>query len=127
MSVIENISRLLASDKKRFSQKELAESIGVPHTTVNGWLKNGRDVPADLIIPICGYFGISIESLLTGSSHSDALTTDEQKLIEMYRLLTDQQRADFLGAIRIQLMLAEAADLADRLEGESNALNGTRA
>ena len=45
-------------------QKELAEAIGLPPSTVNSWIMRGRDVPAHLIIPIADFLGMPVNELL---------------------------------------------------------------
>lgn len=80
MTVIERISALLS--EKSLKQVNLAAYIGVSNKTLNGWIKKNRDVPTDKIIPICRFFDISTEYLLTGEDYSEISTVDplEQEL-----------------------------------------------
>ena len=49
-------------------QKDLADSIGVPVSTLNSWLRLGRDIPAQYIIGIAGCLQCSPMYLLTGDA-----------------------------------------------------------
>ena len=45
-------------------QKELAEAIGLPPSTVNSWIMRGRDVPARYLGPVAEFLGVSVYELL---------------------------------------------------------------
>lgn len=47
-------------------QKDLAEAIGVPASTLNSWLKRGRDIPAQYVIGIAEFLECTPMYLLTG-------------------------------------------------------------
>lgn len=47
-------------------QKDLAEAIGVPASTLNSWLKRGRDIPAQYIMGISDFLECTPMYLLTG-------------------------------------------------------------
>ena len=76
------------------------------------------DPPASLIAPICEFLGVSCEYLLTGSEKEEKVDENEIVLLGYFRKLNDQQKRDILGAIRIQLAMDGAADIANRLEKE---------
>lgn len=62
MTINERISqRLKQMGKRQFDQ---AIAINVPVSTLNGWLRLGRDVPAHLIIPIADFLGMPVNELL---------------------------------------------------------------
>lgn len=49
-----------------YRQKDLADSIGVPISTLNGWLRLGRDIPAHYIVDIATFFECDPMYILTG-------------------------------------------------------------
>lgn len=61
MTINERISQRLKQMGKR--QFDLAIAINVPVSTLNGWLRLGRDVPAHLIIPIADFLGMPVNEL----------------------------------------------------------------
>jgi len=65
MTINEKISSLL--EKKNYKQKELSTHIGVSTSTLNNWLKLGRSIPSEYIIPICEFFGAEPSWLLSNN------------------------------------------------------------
>lgn len=101
-SVSERILSLLTSNKK-YSQKELANNIGVAPSTLSNWLLKGRNIPSDKIIPISKYFGIAVDDLLGGSTD---IPEREKRLYPDYaylrslresRQITQETMASILG------------------------------
>lgn len=71
----ERIRSLIGEDKGKkqggINQKALADAIGIPEGTLSGWLsKEARRIPADVIIAICKFYGVSPVWLLTGDEES---------------------------------------------------------
>ena len=64
MNIGERVFYLLKLKGKK--QTDLANTLAIPKTTVNGWRQNNKNPSADLIVPISEYFGVSCEYLLTG-------------------------------------------------------------
>lgn len=87
MTINEKIVQGLTFSGK--TQKELAESIKVSKSTLNNWLKLGRDIPAQYIVPICEFIGTSVDYMLYGEGdapHSPtALKEDEVYLLMFYQ------------------------------------------
>lgn len=95
MSISKRVLEMLSQDKS-LSQKELASAIGVAPSTLSNWLLKDRDIPPNKLIPICEYFGISVNTLLTGieeSSNGDGVPPkiDPILLRLIARLNRDQQ------------------------------------
>ena len=116
MTIIERI--VITLDEKGKKMADLGRHIGVESSTTSNWKRRNTDPPANMIAPICEFLGVSCEYLLTGEEHSDNHSKDEDSLLELYRRLNDQQKRDTIGAIRLQLTMAGAADLADKLHGD---------
>ena len=82
------IHNLISEDKKKYSQKGMSAYTGIPESTISNWLKMDRDIPADKIIPISEYLGVSYEYLLTGEEKSPPiLNKEEQKMLDLFRKL----------------------------------------
>ena len=64
MTISERIFYLL--DKKKKSQKELADAINVSLSTVNAWKIRGSLPSADKIHSIAEFLGVTADYLLTG-------------------------------------------------------------
>ena len=104
MSLTERVAELLKVSKGQktpgISQIKLANHIGVPDSTLNGWLKNNRDIPNEYIVPICGFFSVSLYWMLTGeeSPPAHSLSDQHQELIDIFDALPDDfQRGKVIG------------------------------
>lgn len=58
--------------QSRRTQKDLAEALGISERNVSSWKMRGSDPPANLIVGIAAFFGISVECFLTGEEHATA-------------------------------------------------------
>ena len=58
--------------QSRRTQKDLAEALGISERNVSSWKMRGSDPPANLIVGIAAFFGISVECFLTGEEHAPA-------------------------------------------------------
>ena len=125
MQIFSDRLKGLRKAQKR-SQKELAEAIGVSPNNINSWKSRGTDPPASLIMSIAQFFGISVESLLTGedfpvsnliegnvtgsavvqgSHHSNAVITndsnalskEEEELLRLFKSLDVKRRIKILN------------------------------
>lgn len=117
-----NIERCIAESK--FSQKEVAEKLGVSQSSITNWIKGKNSPDVDLVIPICNLFGISVAELFSDGDFSETKNSpstaeaapgeDVQKLLaSLDKFLvnmgyisanddvTDQQQEVLLGICRI--------------------------
>jgi len=62
MNISQNLENILKSTNH--TQKELSEAIGAAKSTINNWIKLGRSIPAEYILPICEFLNISYYQLL---------------------------------------------------------------
>jgi len=103
MNTRERIVKLVK--ESGLTQKEFAEAIKAPVTTVNGWFKKDTKSPsADYIIPISELFGVSPEWLLTGEGKTpdDQLSRIEFALSGEIKQLSDIEKQDILDYIRFK-------------------------
>ena len=89
-------SRIIELAKgKNIRQKVIAETCGVPQSTLNTWLKSGTEsIPSTYIMPMCRLFDCSpyvllgdIEVEAARDGEQFVLTDDEARLIRMFRSL----------------------------------------
>ena len=85
-------------EDNHLQQKEIADTVGVPYTTFNSWMRRASSVNADYIEPLAKCLGVSATWLLTGNevelpeipeSYVD-LSPNELFLIQTFRAL-DQE------------------------------------
>lgn len=106
MTVNERVSSVLKS--KKATQRDLAAEIGVSTSTLNNWLKLGRDIPAQYIVPICEFLNTSPAYLLTGEETKKApapgISENGREMLELYEKLPEREQLLLIG--RLQEMTA---------------------
>lgn len=93
---------------------ELCDSIGTTPTAfvkdvlklssskVTAW-KNGSIPKSEILIQIADYFGVTVGYLFDGKekSSSSELSDNEQRLLNMFSLLTDIEKGEILGELKV--------------------------
>ena len=95
---------LFFSGKK---QKDLAEFVGAKTTTVSGWTRGISYPRADAMEKIALFFGVSTSRLVGSDSFPspvfrspyNALTPEEQSLLDAFRAADERARADALSTL----------------------------
>lgn len=121
-------------------QKDLADAINVPVSTLSGWLRLGRDIPAQYIVGIADCLQCPPMYLLTGEitdqTDADSLLSKKQdddelaarisadglKVGGMWDGLDEAGKAIILGQIyqRLEALSAADRDPADELPKRTN-------
>lgn len=88
-----------------YSQKEIAEKLGVSKSSVTNWIKGKNSPDVELVLPICRLLNISVrefygepdteETPITKKSPSD-LSEEAHKIAKSYEKLTDHGK----GAVK---------------------------
>ena len=120
MTVNERVSCALKGQKA--TQRDLAAAIGVSTSTLNNWLKLGRDIPAQYIVPICEFFDVSLSFLLTGSETEKAPVPG---ISENGREMPEREQVLLLG--RLQEMTAPLLGETKKRDQAEAASSGGRA
>lgn len=100
MNINQRIQELICNSN--VSQKALSSAISVPTSTLNNWIKLGRSIPSEYIIPICEFFDISIDYLLTGkekSSQEEHLSENELEMLEIFQKFNDREQIKLIGKL----------------------------
>lgn len=86
------------------SQSELAKNLGVGTGSIGMWESTNRIPPSKKLIEIAKYFHCTTDYLLGFSNDkypiTSALSSDEQELLECYRLLSDKYKNVALDTMR---------------------------
>lgn len=80
-------------EKKKLTQKQLADLIGVSNSRVSNWEKGINRPDADIIADICRALDVSPSVLLNVRLSTDELNDKERKIIKAYRVKSDLQKA----------------------------------
>lgn len=106
MTINERVLSIIKENKK-LTQKEMAKNIGFPYSTVNNWLKLGNPIPADAIIPISEFLGVSCDYLLGGEDRKEnsGHSSEDQEWLSLIHALPAETQRDLLGALRMWPLL----------------------
>lgn len=90
---------------KGVSRNDICNALGISYFTVSDWV-NGKKYPRmDKVEMLANYFGIQKSDLIEDQQEKDApdqikLTEGEQALLELFRLIPEQNQAMVLEMIR---------------------------
>mgnify|MGYP003571256195 CR=1 FL=1 len=114
METKESIRQTLVElmDEKRVKGVELAEAVGVSKQAVSNWRNGKSSIDIELIMPICDFFGITVNDFFgrsqTIETASNEINSEERELIYLYRRMDDGDRQGFMVTARA---LAYAGDV----------------
>lgn len=105
-----NLSYYLGKHGKE--QKEVAEIVGVAPSTFNAWVKGKKYPRMDKVEMLANYFGILKSDLIEEpnnaySRKTISITEDEQKLLDLFRRVPENQQQMVLQMISVALKTIE--------------------
>lgn len=97
------IQRLTEITDRGVTKADMARIAGVTPQAVNGWFKKGV-ISKKSALAIADAVGISVAWLLgEGVGEKDGLKPDEQRLLELYRQLPEEEQQNMLRIFSIRL------------------------
>ena len=100
----------VAREKAGWSQRELAQRLGVELDSIAAWERDDREPRANRIMMLCGVLGVTLKWLLEG--HEDEQMAQDETLLPVIRAELE----------RLRSMLEEATALADALCARTQSL-----
>ncbi|MCI8530754.1 MAG: helix-turn-helix transcriptional regulator [Lachnospiraceae bacterium] len=97
-----NIGHRLESllEEEGITQKELANTLNLSATTLNGYIKNRRQPDANTLVRLASYFNTTTDYLYGVTSLREAPTApfnaDERHLINIYRTIPEDKKPLFI-------------------------------
>lgn len=95
MDIIENICKIM--NEKGISAYKLEKDAGINATTFYNW-KNGKQPPADKLLKIITYLGVTPNELF-GYSQEQKLNENEIELLKYFKLLPEREQIKFIGRV----------------------------
>lgn len=89
----ENIKKLL--NMHDLTQKEFAKILGISSSALGNYIQNTREPDYLTLIRIADYFHVTVDFLLNCSNRAE-LSHDEQRLIHIFRCLSNEQQEFYL-------------------------------
>lgn len=105
-----NLKRIM--DERHVSRKDIAAVLGISYFTVTDWV-NGKKFPRmDKVELLANYFGILKSDLIEDRKvdtppRTISITEDEQKLLELFRKVPENQQQIVLQMISVALKTIE--------------------
>lgn len=97
------ISRLTELNNKGFSKTEMAKVANVSKQAVTGWFRTGK-MSKESALALADAAGVSVPWLLGEEvGKKDGLKADEQRLLELYRQLPEEEQKNMLRIFSIRL------------------------
>ena len=75
--------------RRSITQEELAEALGLDHSTIAKYELGTRSVKIDTIRKMCDYFGCTMDYLM---AQPEQPTSDDEGIIAAYHALNDRDR-----------------------------------
>lgn len=83
-------------EERGWTEYQLAERSGLPQSTISSWYRKNMIPTIPSLEKICAAFGITLSQLFAEGDTPVSLTNSQQKLLERWsRLREDQQAAIF--------------------------------
>ena len=102
------IARLTELNEKGFSKTEMAKVANVSKQAVTGWFRTGK-ISKQSALAIADAAGVSVPWLLGEDvGEKDGLKADEQRLLELYRQLPEDEQENMLRVFSIRLKELDA-------------------
>ncbi|UNK75072.1 helix-turn-helix domain-containing protein [Raoultella planticola] len=97
------ITRLTELNKKGISKTEMSRIAGVSKQAVSGWFRTGR-ISKESALALADAAGVSVPWLLGEDvGEKDGLKPDEQRLLELYRQLPEEEQQNMLRVVSLRL------------------------
>lgn len=97
------VSRLTEISGRGMSKAEMSRIAGVTPQAVNGWFKKGK-ISKESAISIAEAAGVSVAWLLGEDvEESTGLSSDEMKMLNLYRQLPEAERERMIDLFQIRL------------------------
>ncbi|CAH5308947.1 MULTISPECIES: helix-turn-helix domain-containing protein [Klebsiella/Raoultella group] len=102
------VERLTELNKRGMTKSDMARVAGVTPQSVNGWFKKGV-ISKKSALSIADAVGVSVPWLLGEDvGEKDGLKPDEQRLLELYRQLPEDEQENMLRIFSIRLKELDA-------------------
>lgn len=86
-------------EERGWTEYQLAEHSGLPQSTISSWYRKNMVPTIPSLEKICNAFGITLSQLFAEGDMPVSLTKSQQKLLECWARLSEEQQAVVLALI----------------------------
>ncbi len=105
----------IAAERKRkgYTQKQLAEKLGISDKTVSKWERGNGFPDVSLLLPLCGELDITVNELLCGErvSEEDYCRKAEENMVNLVREARESKKKIVLSAMVAVLVIIASLPL----------------
>ena len=116
------VERLTELTKRGMTKSDMARVAGITPQSVNGWFKKGF-ISKGSALAVADAAGVSVPWLLGEEvDESNGLKPDEQRLLELYRQLPEEEQQNMLRIFALRLKELDALYekyMSRRIKGEA--------
>lgn len=80
-------------ESRGWTEYQLAEHSGLPQSTISSWYRKNMVPTIPSLEKICAAFGITLSQLFAEGGSPVLLTQSQQRLLERWARLTEEQQA----------------------------------
>ena len=80
-------------EERGWTEYQLAEHSGLPQSTISSWYRKNMVPTIPSLEKICNAFGITLSQLFAEGDTPVSLTKSQQKLLERWARLSEEQQA----------------------------------
>ena len=107
--------RFIAEERKSkgYTQKQLAELLGISDKTVSKWERGNGFPEVSLLLPLCGELGITVNELLTGErlEETDYKEKAEENMMNLVREAQESRKKIMLSVMVAVMALIASVPL----------------
>jgi len=97
-------------EEREITQKELSDALNVAPSTINGYIKKGREPDIEMLRKIAVYFDVTIDYLVNHNCRirtpqGNILNENETELIDTFRMLYKDQQTLLIEQGKLMLKL----------------------
>lgn len=86
-------------EERGWTEYQLQEHSGLPQSTISSWYRKNMVPTIPSLEKICNAFGITLSQLFAEGDMPVSLTKSQQKLLERWARLSEEQQAVVLALI----------------------------
>ncbi|MGN0651030.1 MAG: helix-turn-helix domain-containing protein [Oscillospiraceae bacterium] len=109
------IGRFIAQERKQksYTQRELAEKLGISDKTVSKWERGNGFPEVSLLLPLCSELDITVNELLTGERLQEAeyKKNAEENMVNLVKEAQESKKKIIMSAMIALLVLIAAVPL----------------
>ena len=80
-------------EERGWTEYQLAEHSGLPQSTISSWYRKNMVPTIPSLEKICVAFGITLSQLFAEGDNTVSLTESQQKLLDRWARLSEEQQA----------------------------------